>query len=73
MSTIKTFRRLKDNEFAQAEPLKVRTVRIGDKLTIEDLAKNSPIKKYPAELLRLLNDLYPDKEPKPGQLLKIVQ
>jgi len=25
------------------------------------------------DLVRLLNDLYPDKEPKPGQLLKIVQ
>ncbi|HKE95035.1 MAG TPA: M48 family metalloprotease, partial [Povalibacter sp.] len=73
MSTVKTFRRLKDNEFALAEPLKVRTIRVGDNTRIEDLAKNSPIKKYPAELLRLMNDLYPDKQPKPGQLLKIVQ
>ncbi|HWK75687.1 MAG TPA: M48 family metalloprotease [Povalibacter sp.] len=73
MSSIKTFRRLKDNEFALAEPYKVRIVRAGANTRIEDLAKNSPIKKYPAQLLRLMNDLYPDKQPQPGQLLKIVQ
>ena len=42
-------------------------------MTIEQLAKTSPIKKYPTERLRLLNDLYPDKEPSPGQKLKIVR
>jgi predicted Zn-dependent protease len=72
MSTVKTFRRLKDNEFALAEPYKIRTVRVNDNVRIEDLAKNSPVKKYPVEQLRLLNDLYPDKQPKTGQLLKIV-
>lgn len=73
MSTIKTFRRLKDSEFAQAEPYKIRTIRAGANTRIADLARSSPIKKYPAELLRLMNDLYPDKEPKPGQLLKIIE
>lgn len=73
MSSIKTFRRLKDNEFALAEPYKVRIVRAGADTRIEDLAKNSPVKKYPAQLLRLMNDLYPDKQPQSGQLLKIVQ
>jgi predicted Zn-dependent protease len=64
---------LKDNEFALAEPYKIRTVRVNSNISIEELAKNSPVKKYPAQQLRLLNDLYPDKEPKTGQLLKIVQ
>lgn len=73
MSTVKTFRRLKDSEFALAEPYKVRTIRATANTRIADLARSSPIKKYPAEMLRLMNDLYPDKEPKPGQLLKIVQ
>ena len=73
MSTVKTFRRLKENEFALAEPYKIRTIRVADNTRIDDLAKNSPIKKYPADTLRLLNDLYPNKEPVPGQLLKIVQ
>ncbi len=73
MSTVKTFRRLKDNEFALAEPYKIRTIRVADNMRIDDLAKVSPIKKNAADMLRLLNDLYPDKEPKSGQLLKIVQ
>ena len=73
MSTIRTFRRLKQNEFALAEPYKIKVIRATDKTRIADLARNSPIKKYPAETLRLLNDLYPDKEPTPGQLLKIVE
>ena len=39
---------------------------------IEALASASPIEKYPAERLRLLNDLYPDKQPVAGQWLKVV-
>jgi predicted Zn-dependent protease len=73
LSSVKTFRRMKDNEFQAGEPNKIRVVRTGDKTTIEQLAKGSPIEKYPVERLRLLNDLYPDKEPAPGQKLKIVK
>lgn len=72
MSTIRTFRRLKPSEFALAEPYKIKTIRATENTRIADLARNSPISKYPAETLRLLNDLYPDKEPTPGQLLKVV-
>jgi len=73
MSTAKTFRRVKDSEMAQAEPYKIRTIRATADTRIAELAKTSPIKEYPAQVLRLMNDLYPDKEPKAGQLLKIVE
>ena len=73
MSTIKTFRRLKQNEFAQAEPYKIKIIRADEKTRMADLAKQSPLPKYAEQQLRLLNDLYPDKEPKPGQLIKIVE
>jgi predicted Zn-dependent protease len=73
MSTIKTFRRMKQTEFAQAEPYKIKTIRATENTRIADLAKSSPLPKYAAEQLRLLNDLYPDKEPQPGQLLKVVE
>jgi predicted Zn-dependent protease len=73
MSTIKTFRRLKQNEFEQAEPYKIKIVRATENTRIADLAKQSPLPKYAEQQLRLLNDLYPDKEPKPGQLIKIVE
>jgi predicted Zn-dependent protease len=72
-SSVNTFRRLRDNEFPQAEPDKIRVVRATQGSTIEQLARNSPIKKYPVERLRLLNDLYPDKQPVAGQRLKIVE
>jgi predicted Zn-dependent protease len=72
-SSVQTFRRLRDNEFPQAEPDRLDIVEVRPGTTIAQLARNTPIKKYPIERLRLLNDLYPDKEPVPGQRLKIVK
>lgn len=73
MSSIRTFRRLRHDEFAQAEPYRIRLIQATESTRMADLAKSSPIPKYPLEYLRLLNDLYPDKEPEPGQWLKIVE
>ena len=72
-SSVQTFRRLRDNEFQQAEPDRLQVIQVRAGTTIEQLARSTPIKKYPTERLRLLNDLYPDKEPVPGQRLKIVK
>ena len=38
-----------------------------------ELARNSPLDRDAEEQLRLLNDLYPDGEPRPGQRLKVVR
>jgi predicted Zn-dependent protease len=73
MSAVKTFRRLKPNEFALSEPYKIKTIRATETTRVADLAKNSPLPEYAEQRLRLLNDLYPNKEPKPGQLIKIVE
>ena len=72
LSSIKTFRRLRDNEFSLAEPNRIRLIKATPQTRLEALASTSPIEKYPEERLRLLNDLYPDKEPVPGQWLKVV-
>jgi predicted Zn-dependent protease len=72
MSSIKTFRRLRDNEFQLAEPNRIRLIKATPQTRIATLAAASPIEKYPAERLRLLNDLYPDKEPVAGELIKVV-
>ena len=72
-SSVKTFRRLRDNEFTQAEPNRIRIVEARPGTSIDALARKSPIEKYPAEQLRLLNDLYPDKQPVAGQKIKIVE
>jgi predicted Zn-dependent protease len=73
LSSIKTFRRLRQRELEIADPDRIRVVRATSQTTIEGLAKASPIEKYPAQQLRLLNDLYPDKEPTAGQAIKIVE
>jgi len=73
LSSIKTLRRLRDNEFALAEPNRIKLVKASAGTRIATLARESPIEKYPAERLRLLNDLYPDKEPTTGQWLKVVE
>jgi predicted Zn-dependent protease len=73
MSTIKTFRRLRENEFALAQPNRIKLVRATSGMTVEDLASVSKIAKYPVQEIRLLNDLYPDKQPTAGELVKIVQ
>jgi predicted Zn-dependent protease len=73
LSSIKTFRRLRDNELQLAEPNRLKLVKAGTGTRIATLAASSPIEKYPAERLRLLNDLYPDREPTPGQWLKVVE
>ena len=73
MSSIRTFRRLRDNELRLAEPNQIRLLKAGPGTRIEILARSSPIEKYPVERLRLLNDLYPDKEPAAGQWIKVVE
>ena len=73
LSTANTFRRLKGSEFRLAEPYRLHVMRASATTTIEDLAKTAAIKKYPAQELRLFNDLYPQGEPKAGELIKTVR
>src|SRR4026208_1115358 len=73
LSSIKPLRRLRQREFETADPDRILVVRATPQTTIESLAKSSPIEKYAAQQLRLLNDLYPDKEPTAGQPIKIVK
>lgn len=73
LSTAHTFRRLKPSEFRLAEPYRLHVMRASPTTTIEELAKTAAIKKYPAQELRLFNDLYPSGEPKQGDLIKTVR
>jgi predicted Zn-dependent protease len=73
LSTANTFRRLRPNEFALAEPYRLHVLRAVEGTTIESLAKEAQVKKYPVQQLRLFNNLYPDDEPKPGDLIKTVR
>ncbi len=62
---------LAERRTAQPYVLKLMTAKAGT--TLASLAKTSPLKPQAEDQLRLLNDLYPAGEPKPGQRLKIVQ
>ena len=73
LSTANTFRRLRANEFPLAQPYRVHVVRAAEDTTIESLAKEAQVKKYPVQQLRLFNNLYPAGEPKPGDMLKTVR
>ena len=73
LSTANTFRRMRANEFALAEPNRLHIVRATDGTTMEQLAKETSIKQYPLQQLRLFNSLYPDGEPKAGDLVKTVR
>ena len=73
LSTARTFRRLRGNEFSLAEPHRLHVVRATEDTTIESLAAKAELKKYPEQQLRLFNDLYPKGEPEPGDLIKTVR
>lgn len=73
LSSARTFRQLKSKEFRLAEPYRLRIVPAPPGMTIEQIAARSPLKEYSLEQHRLINGLYPDKEPKAGDPVKFVQ
>jgi predicted Zn-dependent protease len=60
-----------ERKAARTYTLQLVTARAGQ--TMADLARQSPLGTDAETQLRLMNDLYPDGEPEPGRLLKIVQ
>ena len=73
LATVNSLRALKKSELSLAESRKIKliTAKKGD--SFAKLAKNSPLSSHPEEQLRLLNGMYPDGEPTPGQYIKIVE
>ncbi len=61
----------KEKKLAGGLHLKLITAKPGTRFAA--LARHSPIPEYAEAQLRLLNDLYPEGEPRPGQRLKIVR
>ncbi len=68
-----SFGRMKQADYRASRPQEVRILRANENTTFEKLAETSPITNYPEEQLRLINNMYPDGEPQPGQLIKIVR
>ena len=73
LSVARSYHKLSAEEkrLARGHRLHIITATAGTRLA--ELARKSPLDRYAEERLRLLNDLYPDGEPRPGQRLKIVR
>ena len=72
-AAINSFRAITPAEKLVARPYVLRLITARPGLTMAALARQSPLGGDAVSQLRLLNNLYPSGEPKPGQLLKIVQ
>jgi predicted Zn-dependent protease len=72
-SVAETMRGLKPAEFPLAEPYRIKMITADANTKLEDYAKNVPLAKYQKEELQLINGLYPNHDPKPGNLVKIVE
>jgi len=73
VDTAKSIRKLKSKERKMAQAKKITLIRAKATDTFASLASKTDLGEYAEEQLRLLNDMYPDGEPQPGQLIKIVR
>lgn len=72
-ASIMSFHRMTAEDRERAKPYYIRTLVAGENTKIAELARRSPLGKNAESYLRLLNGLYPNGEPTPGQILKIVE
>ncbi len=73
VSSIKSFRPLTQEDLSLALASSVQYIQATEGITFEELAKDSPLKKYAEEELRLLNGHYPSGEPETGDWIKVIQ
>ena len=71
--TINSFRAITSAERQSARPYVLQLVTAQPGMTMASLAQQSPLGADAESQLRLMNALYPSGEPKPGQLINIVQ
>lgn len=72
-AVINSFHSLTPEERKQAQPHVIRVIEAKPGTTMAQLAAQSPLGKTAEAQLRLMNDFYPMGEPRPGQMIKIVQ
>lgn len=73
LEVIRSFRPLQAKERKLAEPVRLRLVRAKAGQNLAALAKGSPLPGGGEAQLRLLNNLYPNGEPRPGDWLKTLR
>ena len=74
MQVIRSFRPMRADEQKYAQPRRIAVVQVQSGQTVEQFAKaESGPESDSINRIRLLNDLYPTGEPKPGDWLKVVR
>jgi predicted Zn-dependent protease len=70
--TVKSLHRLRPDERAltRGQRIELTTARTGD--SFAKFARRAPLKNEPEAILRLLNGKYPQGEPVPGELMKLI-
>jgi len=72
LAAARSLRHLTAEDAAHAGEKKLVIVRAPRGASYSGLATESPLTSFPEMQLRLLNDAYPDGEPEPSQLIKVV-
>ena len=73
MSSIQTMRHLKPAEYPLAQPYRLKIVTAAATTKTDDYVKQMPDERFKQEQFELLNGLYPHREPKAGDPLKVVE
>lgn len=71
--SINTLRHLSDAEAKEVNPVRLKVVQVGSGDTVEKYAAATPLGRYAAEQLRVLNALEANQQPKPGERFKTVE
>jgi len=71
-NAINSFHAMTASERQLARPYVIRIITAQHGMTMAGLAAHSPLGPSAESYLRLMNHFYPDREPRPGQLLKVV-
>ncbi len=72
-STTLTLRGLRPSEFPLTEPYRIKVVKATNATQLADYAQDMPEDRFKKETLELINAMYPNKRPQPGQMFKIVE
>lgn len=73
LAAARSFHPISAQERGLAHEQQIHLRRASGTTRLEDLSRNSPISDHPLDQLRLINGLYPNGEPAPGQWFKVVQ
>jgi len=73
LDTVQSLHSLRPDEraLARGQRIELTTVRAGD--SFAKFARRAPLKNEPEAILRLLNGKYPQGEPAPGELVKLIR